>query len=156
MDSSDRAVAGAGQVARVFSETPEQRIARASGIGANLATAIREAVPADGRLVLYSPYGGAEFELDADDPRGDPARLVRTLFERAKNLLYPNPIDVHFARDAVELLDKIDVDLAGRLVVLDGTQGPDRLTVGGDYELLHEEAIGAAGRLRLWRLSRAK
>lgn len=147
-------VAGIGEavaaVHRGWSEPVGERIQRASGLSPAMLTAIRDAVDPDGRLVLYSPYGGAEFELDAADPRGEPARQVRTLFERAKNLLYPRPRDVHFARSPDELQQKLRADLVGRLLVVDGTQAPDALTVGGRWQLLHEDRLGSA-RLRLWR-----
>ena len=153
--AGERAGVQAEALQRVVTEPAFARVARCTSISAALTTAIRDAVPAGGRLVLYSPYGGAEFELDAADPRGEPARQVRTLFERAKNLLYPRPRDVHFARDAAELLGKIDAEFGGAFVVLDGTQGPAQLAVGGDYELLHHEAVGS-GQLRLWRLRRQR
>lgn len=140
---------------RAVAETPAQRIQRASGLSAEFLAAIRSALPADGRLVLYSPYGGAAFELDAADPRGEPARQVRTLFERAKNLLYPLPRDVHFARDAAELAALVAPAFAGRLCVVDGTQGTAELAVGGRYELVQTLALGTAA-LRLWRLSEAR
>jgi len=150
-----RMVAGLGAtwaaLSRAVGDTPEQRIQRASGISPALVAAIRAALPADGRLVVYSPYGGAEFELDGADPRGEPARQVRVLFERAKNLLYPFPRDVAFARDADELRGKIEPGCEGRLLVIDGTQEPVELTIGGRYDFVHEEPIGTA-KLRLWRL----
>jgi len=136
---------------RALQESPQQRIQRASGLGPEFMAAIRAAMPVDGRLVLYSPYGGSEFELDGSDPRGEPARQVRGLFERAKNLLYPSPRDVRFARDPEELLRHVDAKLVGRLVVVDGTQGEAELTVGGRYELLHTSAPGGP-RMRVWRL----
>ena len=132
-----------------------QRIERSSGISSQLVAAIRAAMPADGRLVLYSPYGGKEFELDGADPRGEPARQVRVLFERVKNLLYPTPRDVRFARDAGELLLHIDPVLAGRLLVVDGTQGPGELAVGGRYDLVFE-VPGRIPQLRVWRLRRSE
>lgn len=155
-DSALRIGSASAAVGRVASESVDQRITRASGISGALADAIRSAMPEDGRLVLYSPYGGAEFERDAADPRGEPARQVRTLYERVKNLLYPQPRDVIFARDAAELLTRFDASYDGRLIVLDGTQGSAPLTVGGEYELLHQASIGSFGQLRLWRLLRAK
>lgn len=136
---------------RARTESPAQRIQRASGLSAEFLAAIRAASPADGRLVLYSPYGGREFELDGNDPRGEPARQVRGLFERCKNLLYPHPRDVHFARDAEELRGLVTPAGVGRLLVVDGTQGDTELAVGGTYELVHAESLGTA-RLRLWRL----
>lgn len=144
-----------GAARRGLVEPASVRIQRASGLTPELLAAIRATLPADGRLVLYSPYGGAEFELDGADPRGEPARQVRTLFERAKNLLYPAPRDVHFARDPAELRSKLGADLAGRLLVVDGTQGDEPLAVGGRYELLHTQALGTA-RLRLWRFAEAR
>lgn len=138
---------------RGLGEPAALRIERASGISPALAAAIRAALPEDGRLVVYSPYGGQPFELDGGDPRGEPARLVRGLFERVKNLLYPRPRDVRFARDAGELRNHVDPALAGRLCVIDGTQEPVELAVGGAYELLFEEP-GRIPRLRLWRLRR--
>lgn len=138
---------------RAVAESGTERIERSSGITPQLVAAIRDAMPADGRLVLYSPYGGKEFELDGADPRGEPARQVRVLFERVKNLLYPTPRDVRFARDSAELLTQVDANLAGRLLVVDGTQGPGELTVGGRYELVYE-APGRIPQLRVWRLRR--
>ncbi|MCA8952987.1 MAG: hypothetical protein KDE27_25980 [Planctomycetes bacterium] len=146
-----RVIDKSAAVGTALTEPAVERIARASGIPPALEAAIRGAVPEGGRLVLYSPYGGAEFELDAEDPRGAPARLVRTLFERVKNLLYPTPRDVHFARDADELRQKLAPEFAGRLFVLDGTQQPVALAVGGDWQLVHDARVGGAGRLRLWR-----
>lgn len=140
---------------RAAADPPELRIQRASGLSADFLAAIRSALPADGRLVLYSPYGGAEFELDGADPRGEPARQVRTLFERAKNLLYPLPRDVHFARDAAELAALVGPAFAGRLCVVDGTQGTAELAVGGRYELVQTLALGTAA-LRLWRLQEVR
>jgi hypothetical protein len=149
---------GAAAVARVLSEPADRRIALASGVGAPLREAVAAGGPA-GRLVLYSPYGGGEFELDAADPRGMPARQLRTLFERVKNLVYPRPRDVHFARDPAELAGKVTARPAGPLQILEGRitaldvgGSPAPPAAGGPYELVHEQAIGAAGRLRLWRL----
>ncbi|MCA8976866.1 MAG: hypothetical protein KDC98_19240 [Planctomycetes bacterium] len=155
LDTGSRVGRTSEAVQRALTEPAVRRIERAIGVSPTLAAAIRAAVPEHGRLVLYSPYGGAAFELDAGDPRGEPARQVRTLFERVKNLLYPRPRDVAFARDADELRAKIAPTSPGRLVVLDGTQGPEPLTVGGDYELLHREALGG-GQMRLWRLRGTK
>jgi hypothetical protein len=140
---------------RALVDSQEQRVERASGLSGAFLAAIRAAVPAGGRLVLYSPYGGAIYELDAADPRGEPARQVRTLFERAKNLLYPHPRDVHYARDAAELGKLVDPQFVGRLCVVDGTQGGGELTVGGRYELLQTQTLGTA-MLRLWRLQEAR
>ncbi len=131
-------------------ESPAVRIQRASGLSPEFLAAIRAAMPAGGRLVLYSPYGGREFELDGSDPRGEPARQVRGLFERTKNLLYPHPRDVRFARDAVELLGHVEAKPVEPLLVIDGTQGDAELTVGGRYDLLHTSAPGVP-RMRLWR-----
>jgi hypothetical protein len=128
-----------------------QRVERASGISPELIAAIRASMPADGRLVLYSPYGGKEFEFDATDARGELSRQVRGLWERMKNLLYPMPRDVHFARDPGELQMLVDASLAGRLLVVDGTQGPGELTVGGRYELVFD-VPGRVPQLRVWRL----
>lgn len=150
--SSRAAIAtNAAAAVRALQESPAQRIQRASGLAPEFLAAIRASMPVEGRLVLYSPYGGREFELDGSDPRGEPARQVRGLFERAKNLLYPNPRDVRFARDPEELLGHVDAKLVGRLLVVDGTQGDAELTVGGRYELLYTSAPGVP-RMRLWRL----
>lgn len=160
---AERAAINGEAIGRVLTEPEWQRITRASGISEALAAAIRAAVPDDGRLVIYSSYGGTEFEQDPQDIRGEPARQVRTVYERVKNLLYPNPRDTRFARDPAELLDWISAAFDGRLAVLegritalDGGDAAATLTVGGDYELLHEEPIGVVGRLRLWRLREAK
>ncbi len=117
-----------------------ERIQRVTGIGPAFVTAVREALPDGGRLVLYSPYVGTDLEF-----------LLRLQFERTKNLLYPRPRDVHFASGAPPLLEKLEPALAGRLLVLDGTQGDAVLAIGGRYELLHTESIGGGARLRLWR-----
>lgn len=148
--SAQRTANAAPGVARVFAEDADARIARATGLSSAVLAAIRGAMPADGRLVLYSPYGGQQFELDAADPRGEPSRQVRTMFERAKNLLYPTPRDVHFARDPAELLAKVKGQ-AGRTLVVDGTQAPVELAVGGRYTLVHSETIAPGGLLRVWK-----
>lgn len=145
-----RAADATAGVGRAVGEPAAQRIERATGLPAAVLAAIRANVPAGGRLVLYSPYGGQQFELDAGDPRGEPARQVRVLFERAKNLLYPEPRDVHFARDAAELLAKVKGH-AGATVVVDGTQAPTELAVGGRYSLVHTETFATGGRLRVWK-----
>lgn len=138
-------------VQRAGQTTAAERVQRATGLSPALVAALREAAAQDPslRLVCYSPYGGASFELDAADPRGEPARQTRILFERTKNLLYPAPRDVHFARDAAELLGKLAPELAGRVLIVDGTQGAEPLAVGGRHELLHQQT--APVRLRLWR-----
>ena len=127
-------------VSRGMSEPQAQRIQQASGISPGLVAAIRTALPEGGRLVLYSPYPGPEHEF-----------FLRALFERMKNLMYPDPRDVGFVRNADELRAHVQPGLEGKLVVVDGTQEPIDLSIGGAYELVHEEPIGA-GRLRLWRL----
>lgn len=141
----------AAAAARGLSSPAEERVQRATGLGPELVARLRALAAAEPglRLVFYSPYGGASFELDAQDPRGEPARQTRILFERGKNLLYPKPRDAHFARDAGELLALLAPELAGRVLVVDGTQGPEPLTVGGAHELLHDQAMPV--RLRLWR-----
>jgi len=126
------------------------RLQRASGLGPDLVQQLRQDLAEQDRLVLFSPYGGQDHELDGDDPRGEPARQIRTLFERTKNLLYPRPRDVRFARDAAELLQQLEGAVPGRCFVLDGTQAPVPLAVGGRYELRHVETLGTA-QLRLWR-----
>jgi hypothetical protein len=142
----------AAAAARAVNDSAAVRIQRASGLSPALTAALGAALPRDGRLVLYSPYGGAAFELDAADVRGEPARQVRLLFERAKNLLYPEPRDVHFARDAAELLPHVEPVFVGRLVVLDGTLDDAPLAVGGGaFDLLHTTGAGEP-RLRVWRL----
>ncbi len=140
--------------ARGCSEPESLRVQRASGLSAGLLAALRAQLPADGRLVLYSPYGGKEYELDGADPRGEPARQVRTLFERTKNLLYPTPRDVRFARDPDELRAQLEGAAPGEVLVVDGTQGNIELSVGGAYELVHVEALGSGAQLRLWLLRR--
>ncbi|MCA8964976.1 MAG: hypothetical protein H6838_10930 [Planctomycetes bacterium] len=151
--TAGRVATAAAAAARGCSETPEARILRTAGIPASLVQAIHEALPEDGRLVLYSPYGGQEFVLDAADPRGEWARQLRGMWGRLKNLLYPRPRDVRPAYDPGELQALVEPGLVGRLLVLDGTQGTAPLTVGGDYELIREELLGAV-RMRLWRLRR--
>ena len=149
------AVGDAGvAAARSVQESTEQRIQRVVGMGPEFLATLRRAVEeagAETRLVLYSPYGGQAFELDGADPRGEPARQTRGLFERCKNLLYPHPRDVRFARDAEELRVHSDGAKAGQFLVVDGTQDDSELTVGGRYELLCTSAPGSP-RLRLWRL----
>lgn len=146
-------------VARAWREDDDATILRASGIAPELVAAIRAnlpeaARPDGGRLVLYIPYGGGEYEMDAADPRGAMARQVRELWGRMKNLLYPQPRDVQFAREAKELTPWLDPAYAGRLLVLDGTQPlgaqPPPLAVGGRYTLLHEQRLGVL-LMRLWR-----
>ncbi len=145
----------AAAVGRAWQEDDAATVLRASGISAPLVAAIRTHLPEahrpdGGRLVLYIPYGGGAYEMDANDPRGAMARQVRELWGRAKNLLYPFPRDVQFAREAGELLPRLDPAYAGRLLVLDGTQEPRDLAVGGRYTLVHEERLGVL-RMRLWR-----
>lgn len=132
-----------------LTEPVELRVQRASGLGPSLVQRLRQDLQESDRLVLFSPYGGQQFELLGDDPRGEPARQIRTLFERTKNLLYPRPRDVRFARDPAELLQQLDGAVPGRCFVLDGTQGPIDLTFGGRYEPRHTELLGTA-QLRLW------
>ena len=139
--SGGHALERAPALIRGLGESAADRIARASAITPAFIAAVRDALPQDGRLVLFSPYTGAEFEF-----------LLRSQFERSKNLLYPDPRDVHFARGADELRSKIAPAFERRLLVVDGTQQPIPLTIGGDYELLHGEHIGGAVNLRLWRL----
>lgn len=136
--------------AAAFTEPVELRVQRASGLGPALVQRLRQDLQESDRLVLFSPYGGQQFELLGDDPRGEPARQIRTLFERTKNLLYPRPRDVRFARDPAELLQQLEGAVPGRCFVLDGTQGPIELVHGGRFELRHTELLGTA-QLRLWR-----
>ena len=143
-NAAARAGAGAEAVGRVLTETPAQRIERASSISPALVRAVREAIPAEGRLVLYFPYPGEQSEF-----------LLRHQFECIKNLLYPAPRDVAFARTADELRGLIAPGDEGRLFVYEGALGPSALTVGGRYELLHERTLGAV-RLRLWRLEECR
>lgn len=131
------------EAAAAWREAPEARIARASGVTPELIAAIRGAVPQGGRLVLFSPYPGRDFEL-----------LLRSAFERTKNLLYPEPRDVWFARNAGELRLHLHKELEQRLLVLDGTQEPTDLPVPGAFTLVGTHSLGGAGRLRLWRLDR--
>ncbi len=152
--TAGRVATAAAAAARGCSEPAEARILRTSGIPASLVQAIRTALPEDGRLVLYSPYGGQQFVLDANDPRGEWARQLRGMWGRLKNLIYPRPRDVRPAYDAEELQALVEPGLVGRLLVLDGTQGSAApLTVGGDYELIREERVGTV-LMRLWRLRR--
>jgi hypothetical protein len=146
----------AAAAARGLTSADAELVVRATGLGPALVAQVRALAVAEPqpRLVFYSPYGGAPFELDAHDPRGEPARQTRILFERGKNLLYPTPRDVHFARDAAELQGLLRADLAGRFLVVDGTQGPEPLAVGGHYELLGEQT--APVRLRVWRWQGAR
>lgn len=151
--TAGRVATAAAAAARGCSESAATRVLRTSGISADLVAAIRASMPEDGRLLLYSPYGGQQFVLDASDPRGEWARQLRGLWGRLKNLLYPRPRDVAAVYDPAELLAQVRADQVGRLLVLDGTQGTVPLTVGGEYELIREELLGAV-RMRLWRLRR--
>lgn len=136
--------------ARACAETDDATVLRASGISPRLVQAIRPY----SRLVLFIPYGGRAFVMDANDPRGAMARQVQEMWGRVKNLLYPTPRDVRFACDADELRPLLEMDRAGSLLVLDGTQPMGEalppLQVGGRYTLLHEEQLGNLV-MRLWR-----
>ena len=92
---------------------------------------------------MFGPYPGDVFEA-----------LVRLQYERLKNLLYPTPRDATFARTPDQLLETLDPKLAGRLIVVDGTQEEVELPVPAEFELLHEHRLGASGRVRFWLLRR--
>lgn len=139
-----RVADGAAAIGRVLREPPAERIQRTTAISPEFVAAVRSGLPPGGRLVIYGPYPGPQFE-----------GLVRQQFERVKNLLYPAPRDVVYALSAAELGARVTPDFEGRLLVVDGTQEPVELTAGGRYELVHSESIGGAGRLRLWRLVKA-
>lgn len=139
----------AAAVGRAVRESDDATILRTSGIAPELVASIRRELFDGGRLVIYSPYGGGEFEMDANDARGEMARQVREMWGRMKNLLYPRPRDVTFARSADELRPKLAPELVGKLLVLDGTQEPTPLVVGGRYRLVHEVRLGQL-RMRLW------
>lgn len=146
-DSWSAVAESAALVQRGLTEAAPARIQRVTAVTPEFVAAVREHLPADGRLVLYSPYVGNELEF-----------LLRLQFERTKNLLYPRPRDVHFAAGAEELQRKVRSDgpsFDGRLLVLDGTQGGAELAIGGRYELVHSETFGGAALLRLWRLVEA-
>ena len=55
---------------------------------------------------------------------------------------------------AAQLLETLDPELVGRLIVVDGTQEEIELPVPAEFELLHEHRLGASGRLRFWLLRR--
>ncbi len=144
------------RVVRGLTEPDDALVQRATGLSPVLTGEIRDAAGEEGRLVVYSPYGGHEFAHDVADPRGEPARQTHQMFVRVKNLLYPVPRDVSVAFDPNELLEKLGepLDPARQFLVLDGTQGPAPLTIGGEWDLLHRQEFGGTGQLRLWRLRR--
>lgn len=144
------------RVVRGFTVPDAVLVQRATGLSPALVGAIREAAGQEGRLVVFSPYGGQEFALDVGDPRGELARQTHQTFVRVKNLLYPRPRDVSVAFAPDELVAKLAEPMApGRaLLVLDGTQGPAPLAAPGEWELLHRQVLGGVGQLRLWRLRR--
>lgn len=117
-----------------------KRIARAAGVTPDVLALLRRTLGEDGRLVVYCPYRGTVVEL-----------IVRTQFERLKNLLYPTPRDVAFAHEAAELQQWVEARLAGRLVVVDGTQEPTELPVAARFDLLTEQRLGDM-RVRYWLL----
>ncbi|MBK8096360.1 MAG: hypothetical protein IPK26_04590 [Planctomycetes bacterium] len=125
---------------------PDVRIRMATGLTPAAVTLLREAVPADGRIVLFCPYPGREME-----------GFLRNAFEKVKNLLYPKPRAVYFAQGAPALGEHIRGELVGKVVILDGTQENAELPAIGEFALLGEVPIGdrPAGpgpRLRIWRL----
>jgi hypothetical protein len=116
----------------------------AIGVTPTVERLLRERLPEDGRLVVYSPYRGEVAEY-----------LVRTQFERLKNLLYPAPRDAHFALDADDLRRRLEARFAGKLVVVDGTQEDTPLPAPGEFELLADQRLGGAMRVRYWLLREA-
>jgi hypothetical protein len=122
----------------------DELVDAAIGLPPAIERLLRERLPEDGRLVVYSPYRGEVAEY-----------LLRTQFERLKNLLYPSPRDAHFALDAADLQRRIEARFDRKLVVVDGTQADAPLPVPGDFELLREQRLGGAMRVRYWLLRRA-
>lgn len=127
---------------------PDVRIRMATGLTPTAIAMLRDAVPADGRIVLFCPYPGREMEA-----------FLRHAFEKVKNLLYPNPRAVYFAQGAPALGEHIRGDLVGKVVILDGTQETAELPAVGEFALLGEVPLGdrPAGpgpRLRIWRLTK--
>ena len=57
------------RVVRGFTESNAVLVQRATGLSPELVDAIREAAGEEGRLVVYSPYGGQEFAHDVGDHR---------------------------------------------------------------------------------------
>ncbi|MEC7583518.1 MAG: hypothetical protein VYE77_04310 [Planctomycetota bacterium] len=121
-----------------------ERLEQEIAVSPEVMEALTDRLGEGSRLVVYCPYPEPIF-----------VNLVRLQYERLKNLLYPEPRDVRFARSPEELAGWIDAKFDNKLVVLDGTQGPVDLPVPGEFELMTEQAVGEGGRLRYWLLRKA-
>lgn len=121
------------------------RIESAVGVLSQNQTLLQQRLGRDGRLVVYFPVAGTAEEKVFWE------KLLRDEYERLKNLLYPMPRDVAFARNAEELTAKLDAKLAGRLIVVDGTLVDGELPVRAEFDLLVDQRLGPV-RLRFWLL----
>jgi hypothetical protein len=151
-DAGSRLPADWQQARAAVTQSRAELIQTAIGVSTEIERLLRERLPEDGRLVVYAkPL-----------PEGTAADVVqwyeftlRTQFERLRNLLYPTPRDAHFARDAGELRQRIESRFEHKLIVVDGTQEDVPLPAPGEFELLTEQRLGPAIRVRFWLLRKA-
>jgi hypothetical protein len=122
---------------RFVIETPDQLIQAASGLSPQLVAALRERAPADARVVVFSSL-----------PDPVVLKLLGDTFERLKNLVWPRPYDVRYARRTDDAAATMSAGDEGRLVVVDMAANLlPRPELPGRYELLYQDQL-----LRLWLL----
>jgi hypothetical protein len=114
-------------------------IQASTGMPLALQSQLRSLPPA-ARLVLFLPYPGDGAEA-----------LLRLQWERVKNLLYPRPREVSFARKPADMASLLVARNEGRLFVLDGTQEDIELPLVAEFQLLGTYEVGSS-KLRLWQL----
>lgn len=115
------------EAGRALAVPATQRIEDVAGIAPALVRVLRGRTPPDGDVVVFSPLPGELAEF-----------LLRTQFERLKNLLWPHPRRFHYAKDAAAVAARATTAAQGRLVLVDYTvPQPDRPQVPGEWQRLH-------------------
>jgi len=143
-DALERLPGAYAHAGAALTESRGLRIHQEIGVSPAVGKLLADRLGQSGRMVVYCPYPGEVF-----------VGLLRLQYERLKNLLYPEPRDVRFARSADELGGWIEPRFENKLVVVDGTQESGPLPVAAEFELMAEQPIGGGGRLRYWLLRKA-
>lgn len=125
--------------ARSLGDSRWERIEHATAITADLVRVL-ERQPRDAEVIIYTPLTGSDMTL-----------LLRTQWERMKNLVWPHPRVFTFAQGLDAAVARVEPSAEGRLVLIDYTvPQPEHTQVPGEWTLLHTGTFE-----RVWLLRKA-
>jgi len=122
---------------RFFTLPPEALIQGVGRLSPGLISTLRERAPEGARVILFFALPGQEGE-----------NMLRLTFERLKNVVWPHPYRVAYARSPDDAQAKMTAQDEGRLLVVDMAEARvPQPGLPGRYELLYQDPL-----LRLWML----